>query len=87
MKYFQLRSCRQCTWRSVGVLEGNPVNLSMAKKKKTSSMDVAKNLQRKLAIAQGFYDGRFRPKRVKDKRKEESRKLARKKINARDVAE
>jgi hypothetical protein len=40
----------------------------------------ARALQRKLAIAQGFFDGRFKPKVVMDKKKEESRKKARGKI-------
>jgi hypothetical protein len=51
------------------------------KKKQQTSFDVAKNLQRKLAIMQGFYDGRFKEKTVKDKKKEYSKKLARKKVD------
>lgn len=51
------------------------------KKKHRTSFQVAKNLQRKLAIQQGFYDGRFKEKTVKDKKKEYSRKLARKKVD------
>ena len=51
------------------------------KKKRLTSFDVAKKLQRKLAMQQGFYDGRFKEKTVKDKKKENSRKLARKKVN------
>jgi len=51
------------------------------KKKRETSFDVAKRLQRKLAIQQGFYDGRYKEKIVKDKKKERSRKLARKKVN------
>ncbi|MCX6290623.1 MAG: hypothetical protein NT126_02535 [Bacteroidetes bacterium] len=50
------------------------------KKKQQTAFGVAKKLQRKLAIQQGFYDGRFKEKVVKDKKKEESRKMARKKI-------
>ncbi len=53
------------------------------KKKKQTALDVARNLQRKLAIQQGFYDGRFKEKTVKDKKKEYSRKLARKKVDLR----
>lgn len=50
-------------------------------KKKYSSVQTIKNLQRKLALQAGFYDGRFREKKVTDKKKEENRKKARKKIN------
>ena len=50
------------------------------KKDKNSSMNIAKKLQRKLAIQAGFYDGRFKEKIVKDKKKEESKTKARKKI-------
>ena len=50
-------------------------------KKKLTSLGVAKKLQRKLALQQGFYDGRFKEKTVKDKKKENSRRLARKKVN------
>lgn len=49
-------------------------------KSKNSSFNIAKKLQRKLAIQAGFYDGRFREKTVKDKKKEESKRKARKKI-------
>jgi len=51
------------------------------KKKRETSYDVAKKLQRKLAIQQGFYDGRYKEKTVKDKKKEYSKKLARKKVD------
>ncbi len=51
------------------------------KKKKSSSYDVAKILQRKLALQQGFYDGRFKEKTIKDKKKELKKRLARKKVN------
>jgi hypothetical protein len=51
------------------------------KKNKLSSFDVAKNLQRKLALQQGFYDGRFKEKIIKDKKKELKKKFARKKVN------
>lgn len=51
------------------------------KKKKASSFNAAKTLQRKLALQQGYYDGRFKEKIVKDKKKEESKKRARKKVN------
>jgi len=51
------------------------------KKKKQSSFDAAKRLQRKLAMQQGFYDGRFKEKVVKDKKKEQSKKMARQKVD------
>lgn len=54
------------------------------KKKKNSLLNVAQNLQRKLALAQGFYDGRFKEKRITDKKKEERRRLARKKVKIDD---
>jgi hypothetical protein len=57
--------------------------MSAKKKKKQTAFETAKRLQRKLAMQQGFYDGRFRPKVVKDKKKEEEKKLARKKIDLR----
>ena len=49
------------------------------KNKKTRSMLVAQNLQRKLALQEGFYDGRFKEKVVKDKKKEAKKRWARKK--------
>jgi hypothetical protein len=57
------------------------------KKNKNSSVLVAKRLQRKLAIQQGYYDGRFKKKTVPDKKKEESRTKARKKISRADLDE
>ncbi|MEO8087047.1 MAG: hypothetical protein ABI763_09520 [Bacteroidota bacterium] len=51
------------------------------KSKKNSSFNAAKRLQRKLAMQAGFYDGRFKEKVVKDKKKEYSRKLGRKKVD------
>jgi hypothetical protein len=57
------------------------------KKKKNTFLGVAKNLQRKLAIQQGFYDGRFSPKVVKDKKKEESKRLARRRVNSKEWEE
>ncbi len=54
---------------------------AVKKKKKTSSFHAAKSLQRKLAKQSGFYDGRFREKIVKDKKKESSKKWARKKVD------
>jgi len=51
------------------------------KKKKQTSLDVAKKLQRKLALQQGFYDGRFKEKTIKDKKKEHKKRLAREKVN------
>lgn len=54
----------------------------MAKnQKKASFLNAAKRLQRKLAMQQGYYDGRFKEKVIKDKKKEESRRRARKKIS------
>ena len=50
----------------------------MAKKKnKQKSMTVAKRIQRRLAMQAGFYDGRFKEKVVKDKKKEASKNWAR----------
>jgi len=40
------------------------------KKKKKKSVTAAQALQRKLAKQQGFYDGRFKEKTVRDKKKE-----------------
>jgi len=52
----------------------------MAKKKqKKKSVTAAQALQRKLAKQQGFYDGRFKEKTVRDKKKEWKKKLSRKK--------
>jgi len=48
-------------------------------KKKNTSFHAAKRLQRKLAMQSGFYDGRFKEKVVKDKKKEQKKKWARKK--------
>jgi hypothetical protein len=53
------------------------------KKKKREAMLTAQKLQRKLALQAGYYDGRFRPKVVKDKKKENEKKLARKKVDLR----
>ena len=50
------------------------------KKQKKKSVNVAKALQRRLAKQQGFYDGRFKEKTVRDKKKEWKKKLSRKKI-------
>ena len=50
------------------------------KKDKNSSFNIAKKLQRKLAIQAGFYDGRYKEKIVTDKKKEESKRKARKKV-------
>ena len=47
------------------------------KRKKPDPVKLARALQRKLALQQGFYDGRFRPRVVKDRKKEESRRKAR----------
>lgn len=51
------------------------------KKKKKQAVLVAQKLQRKLALQQGFYDGRFKEKVIKDKKKEAEKKLTRKKID------
>lgn len=51
----------------------------MSNRKKKKSIDVAKRLQRKIAIQQGFYDGRFKEKIIPDKKKEAKKKWARKK--------
>ncbi len=50
------------------------------KKDKNSSLNIALKLQRKLAIRAGYYDGRFKEKTVKDKKKEDSKRKARKKV-------
>lgn len=57
------------------------------KKKKPSSFNVAKRLQRKLALQQGYYDGRFKEKTVPDKKKEQSRRGARHKFKLSDLEE
>jgi hypothetical protein len=50
------------------------------KKKKSTSFNAALNLQRNQAIRDGFYDGRFKEKRIKDKKKEEDKFKARRKV-------
>ena len=57
--------------------------MNSKKKKKRSALETAKRLQRKLALQQGFYDGRFKQRVVKDKKKEEQKRLARKKVDIR----
>jgi hypothetical protein len=57
------------------------------KKKKNSLFNAAKNLQRRLALQQGFYDGRFAEKTIKDRKKEESRRKARRKISSKELEE
>ena len=52
-----------------------------SKKKKQTAFETAKRLQRKLAMQQGFYDGRFKQRVVKDKKKEQQKNLARKKVD------
>jgi len=54
------------------------------KKKKETAFLAAKRLQRKLAMQSGFYDGRFKEKVVKDKKKEEKKTWARKKSRNRE---
>lgn len=47
---------------------------------KTKLQNIDKAIQRKEAISQGFYDGRFRSKVVSDKKALEKRFKARKKV-------
>lgn len=56
----------------------------MARSKKQKAIDVAKKLQRKIALQQGYYDGRFKEKIIPDKKKEAKRKWARKKDRPED---
>ena len=56
----------------------------MKKKKKNSAFQTAKRLQRKLSMQAGFYDGRFKEKVVKDKKKEQKKRWARKKSRNRE---
>lgn len=49
------------------------------KKKRESAQQAARRLQRKLALQQGFYDGRFRERAVADKKKESRKRWARRK--------
>jgi len=42
--------------------------------------NMAKGRERESAKEQGFFDGRFRPKVIKDKKKEDSKKKSRKKL-------
>lgn len=51
----------------------------MSSKNKNKASEIAKKLQRKIAIQQGYYDGRFREKTIKDKKKEAKKRWARKK--------
>jgi len=51
-------------------------------KKKNSFFHAAKRLQRKLSMQAGFYDGRFKEKVVKDKKKEQKKRWARMKNNS-----
>jgi hypothetical protein len=55
------------------------------KKRRLDAFNVAKRLQRKMAMQQGFYDGRFKEKVVKDKKKEFSKKLSRKKVDLKTI--
>ena len=50
------------------------------KRRKVDQNKLARALQRKLALQQGYYDGRFKPRVVKDRKKEENRKKARSKV-------
>ncbi|MFM9026663.1 MAG: hypothetical protein ACKOQ6_01535 [Bacteroidota bacterium] len=56
----------------------------MAKHKKKDVSVIARRLQRKLAISQGFYDGRYKEKTVKDKKKEANKLWARRGKNESD---
>lgn len=56
----------------------------MSQKKKQKAIDVAKKLQRKIALQQGYYDGRYKEKIIPDKKKEAKKKWARKKGRAED---
>ena len=55
------------------------------KKQKKKSVTVAQALQRTLAKQQGFYDGRFKEKTVRDKKKEWKKMLSRKKVNINEL--
>ena len=50
----------------------------MKKKKKIKASALRKKLERQKAKEAGFYDGRFRKRVIKDKKKDASRKEARK---------
>ncbi len=60
------------------------IYFKMARNKNQKAIDVAKKLQRKIAIQQGYYDGRYREKIIPDKKKEAKRKWARKNEKAED---
>jgi hypothetical protein len=49
-------------------------------KTKIDISKIEKRSQRKLAKEAGFYDGRFRPRVVKDKKKEASKRACRNKV-------
>ena len=49
-------------------------------KMKNKLENIEKSIQRKNAIEQGFFDGRFSQKVVSDKKKKESKNKARKKV-------
>jgi len=51
----------------------------VSKNKKKKAIDIAKRLQRKIAIQQGYYDGRYKEKIIPDKKKEAKKKWARRK--------
>lgn len=51
------------------------------KKKKKQSVVIALKLQRKLALQQGFYDGRFKEKVIGNKKKDSEKKLSRRKVD------
>jgi hypothetical protein len=54
------------------------------KTNKKAEIKRARALQRKLALQQGYYDGRYRPRVVKDKKKEADRRKARRKVNEKE---
>jgi hypothetical protein len=61
------------------VLDPSSNHLMSKKKKRESAQQAARRLQRKLALQQGYYDGRFRERTVKDKKKEAKKRWARRK--------
>lgn len=55
------------------------MNKKQKNKNRKATNAFAKGIQRKLALEQGFYDGRFKTKKVKDKKKEADKYASRKK--------
>ncbi len=52
---------------------------------KDKLLKLAKGRERESAKEQGFFDGRFRPRVIKDKKKEKSRKKSRERIKIWDI--